>query len=128
MTDLARSKQKTVRLACPCGRNLADVRLLVGEPRGVIEDPPLSYPEHVWPFPRPGVRQREHQHSEVIPFAWDVGRPHPPQRGRRRSVFTFAWDCRCGRSHEARRDRIDAVWREHARIGRTVRLTLGTDV
>jgi hypothetical protein len=96
-----------VRLACPCGRNLADVRLVAGEPRGEVFEGPMLWPEHVWPVPRPGVRQREHQQGGVI---------------------SFAWQCRCGRSWQARRDRLTAVWEKHSRIGRITRLTLGSDV
>ena len=96
-----------VRLACPCGRNLADVRLSCEQPWGEpFESMPHPEPEPVFPVPRPGVRQAEHHH----------GGGH----------FTFRWDCRCGRTWEARRDRLEAIWREHATSG-TVRLILGHD-
>lgn len=104
----SRSKRQTVRLACPCGRNLADLRLTGNAPRGLVHEGPMLWPERVWPFPRPGVRQVEHSHGK--------------------GQYTYRWDCRCGRTWEARRDRIDAIWREHAEIGRVIRLTFGLDV
>lgn len=112
---LARSKQQTVRLACPCGRNLADVRLIIKEPQGILPGPdgsayeePMVWTDRVFAFPRPGVRQSEHAHGG--------------------GSFTFRWYCRCGRTWEVRRERIDAIWREHKRIGRVIRLILGHDV
>jgi hypothetical protein len=114
-----RPRQQTVRLACGgCGHNLADVRLIFGglSPRAEAALPPDTMaalhtfhpePEPVFPIPRPGVRQAEHHHGG----------------GR----YTFRWDCRCGKTWELRSDRIDAIWRQHARPGRTARLILGHD-
>lgn len=64
--------------------------------------------DRVYPFPRPGVRQAEYS--------------------RGKGLFTFRWDCRCGRTWEFRSEKIDAIWREHAKTGQTIRLTLGHDV
>ena len=98
-----------VRLACPCGRNLADVRLTAVRPE--LPAPPghvtMRLPERPWPFARPGVRQGEHHHGS--------------------DRFTFRWDCRCGRTWEVRYDRIEAIWREYAQVGHVIRLTLGRD-
>jgi hypothetical protein len=51
---------KTVRLACPCGRNLADVLPVAG---------------HMWASPRPGIRQAEHGApgglSGPFTYRWD---------------------------------------------------------
>ena len=103
------NRRQTVRLACPCGRNLADVEWVGNPPAGVVvPESPRLWPEHLWPYPRPGVRQAEHDHGG----------------GR----FTFRWDCRCGRTWEVHSDRTDAAWREHARTGRIIRLILGHDV
>jgi hypothetical protein len=100
-----------VRLACRCGRNLADVRPIFGQaPEGA--DPAIwdeQEHERVFPVPRPGVRQSDYAHRG--------GGPH-----------TFRWDCRCGRTWQVRGERIEAIWREHAESGRVVRLTLGQDV
>jgi hypothetical protein len=105
------SKRQIVRLACLCGRNLADIRLTLGEPPGELRDDDGC---EVWPeervfcFPRPGVRHAEH-----------------PRDG---GGYTFRWDCRCGRTWQFRDDRIKAIWQEHAAIGQITRLMLGFDV
>jgi hypothetical protein len=107
MTDLTRRKppvrrpgtgpQQTVRLACPCGRNLADLRLFLSPPGGTVGA------DIVVPVARPGVRQRG-------------------------EALSFAWDCRCDRSWEARQDRLSAAWIEHSKPGRIIRLIFGTDL
>jgi hypothetical protein len=94
-----------VRLACPCGRNLADIRLTVSDPPA---DVCFERDKHLWAFPRPGVRHSEYGHGG--------------------GGFTFRWECRCGRTHEARSDRIEMAWRENAQGGRVVRVILGHDV
>jgi hypothetical protein len=115
----ARPRQQTVRLVCPCGRNLADIRLIFRglSPRGAAALGPdivaamrafHPEPESVTVVPRPGVRQSEHRHGD--------------------GGFTVRWDCRCSKTWQARRDRLIAVWQEHSTIGRITRLTLGTDV
>jgi hypothetical protein len=111
-----RGKRQTVRLACSCGKNLADVRLAMGAPPDeVYESPsPVEYDAHMWPFPRPGVRLGVHEHARET---WGSHR------------FTFRLDCRrCGQTHEVRSNRIDAAWREYARPGQTITLILGRDL
>jgi hypothetical protein len=114
-----RPRRQTVRLACPCGRNLADIRLLFRglSPRAAAALGPDTVaamdafhpgPDPVTAVPRPGVRQSEHHH------------------GGGRS--TVRWDCRCGKTHEVRSDRLPAIFEKHARVGRITRLTLGRDV
>jgi hypothetical protein len=105
-----------VRLACPCGRSLADVRLATGTPPDEVYESSVTartYDEHVWPFPRPGVGWDVHEHGRET---WASHR------------FTFRLSCRCGRTHEVRSNRIDAAWQEYAREGRNVSLILGRDL
>lgn len=106
-----KSRTQVVRLVCPCGRNIADVRPVFGQPpEGVgpaLRDK-LGYEHVIIVVARPGVRYSGH------------GRPG--------GGITHRWDCRCRKTWEARDDRLDAIWREFAEPGHVVRLTLGHDV
>ena len=103
-----KSRGQIVRLVCLCGRNIADVRPLIGEPpEGVGPALRDGYDDVIVVVARPGVRHSGHERGGGI---------------------TYRWDCRCRLTWEARDDRLDAIWREYAEPGRVVRLTLGRDV
>jgi hypothetical protein len=97
---------RVVRLVCPCGRNIADVRPAFGS-LPVAAGPWPDEPAIIVVVTRRGVRRSEHGRGDGI---------------------TYRWDCRCRKTWQARDDRLDAIWREYAEPGRAVRLTLGRDV
>jgi hypothetical protein len=107
-----------LRLACQCGRNLADVRL-TGLRAGSEPEPGwIVWQEHLLVAPRPGVRQREHRRRVTT-----LARRWPDEQ-----QITYAWDCRCGRRWECREERIAVAWRAADDTRGIIRLTLGSDV
>jgi hypothetical protein len=106
-----KSRGRVVRLVCPCGRTIADVRPMYGQP------PPGTPPE----------LRGEHEHEiTVVTRYGSLARhgEHPRPGG----GITYTWDCRCRKTHQHRDDRLEAAWRQYAEPGRVVRLTLGRDV
>lgn len=99
---------RVVRLVCPCGRNVADVRPLFGPPPVAVGPWPDEGEPLIVVIARRGVRYSEH-----------------PRPG---GGLTYRWDCRCRKTWEARGDRLEAIWREYAEPGHVVRLVLGRDV
>ena len=99
-----------MRLVCKCGRNLADVRPLFGQP-----------PEGVGPALRD-----EHQYMIVVITRRGVRYSEHPRPGG--GGLTYRWDCRCRKTWQARGDRLEAIWRQYAEPGRVIRLALGRDV
>lgn len=116
------SRPPALRLACECGRNLADVKLTG------MWNPPLDpfelsraqaevlFQHRLLVTARPGVRQAAyHRERKLVHAAWPEGQPS-----------TYAWDCRCGKHLELREERIAAMWRA-AEPGRLTRFTVGRD-
>ncbi len=79
-----------LRLCCPCGRNLADVKHSDHDPAWTGDGIVVTL--------RPNVRQDDHRH-------WSHG-----DRNADWQLRTYTWRCRCGRSWERRHERIRDAW------------------
>lgn len=112
---------KTLRLRCPCGRNLADVRHSDHDPAWTGDGLVVT--------PRPNVQQDDYR-------PW----PHSDKNADW-NLRTYTWQCRCGRRWERRHERIRDTWDieagglpEYRRYnaaphdGRVVVLVLGIDM
>lgn len=103
----------TLRLTCPCGRNLADVTKPIGNP--------MWTPDGLVVGARPNVTMSDF-------------RPHQDRDPARRgsgltTAHTYTWHCRCGQTHSRRHARIGAKWLEHSPADAPmVTLVLGVDL
>jgi hypothetical protein len=116
-----------LRIACQCGRNLADVTKPGSNPAFTRDGLVVT--------PRPNVKQSDYRPwHEANRGGW-IGSP-----GRAEATpglvedrdfdwhdRTYTWKCRCGETWESRHDSISRAWNRHTSTG-MVRIVLGIDV
>lgn len=91
----------TLRLRCPCGRNLADVTLSRHNPTWTRDGLTVTARPNVdWDDFRPW--EEANRGGPVAPGEWDW------------HDRTYQWRCKCGLTHQRRHERISEVWAQHA--------------
>jgi hypothetical protein len=116
-----------LRIACRCGRNLADVTMPRSNPDFTRDGLLVTQ--------RPNVNQSDYRPWHEAYRGGLIGSPGrsaaTPGRVEGHDFDwhdrTYAWRCRCGETWELRHDRISQAWNEHTATG-LVRLLLGIDL
>ena len=116
-----------LRIACHCGRNLADVTKHESNPDFTRDGLVVT--------PRPNVNQSDYRPWHEANRGGRIGSPGrleaTPGRVEDRDFDwhdrTYTWKCRCGETWELRHESISQEWGRHAGTG-MVRVVLGIDV
>jgi hypothetical protein len=118
----------TLRIACHCGRNLADVTMSRHN---------ASFTrDRLCVTPRPNVDQSDYRPWHAANRGGMIGSPGraaaTPSRVEGRDFDwhdrTYIWRCRCGKPWECRHERISQAWNDLLPNTGVVRILLGIDM